>query len=437
MRALVFLPPARLAHFAHARPATIHPDVVPDSVDPAAASLDDWSVSEVDVPPGVPWQVLHPRLLDETRAEESRKRVRIDSPVVVIETPTRPVSIAPAVPDRLATETTEEEEGDTSKVVVGPDSDEDVSPDISLLHKVPAVRAGGNTASVDEGVRLASQSASSLQVRPPRPAYAPPPTCRFTFFRRTSCVSSTSVSAAQTTTHDASEAPPPEHEADVDHPAGGVKLVRTLPAMNAYEASFHPPSAGDGEGEASLGDSIVPPPTLHFTLAQITPLSSILSPLSLPRRDTPGAASSRINLLVVMRDMGDTARVRRLKTTTTRLELVVMDGTLTRAGVEKHLLKLVLWDHLTLTPLQPGDVVFVQNVSIQPPDPKPRLGPGFPRATVAHAAQSHNSSIQLCYRSNVTTPADAALNFDPAIAAFDAKSNRILQLVALWNHTPT
>ncbi len=287
MRALVFLPPARLAHFAHARLTTIHPDVVPDSVDPAAASLDDWSVSEVDVPPGVPWEVLHPRLLDETRAEESRKRVRIDSPVVVIETPTRPVSIAPAVPDRLATETTEEEEGDTSKVVVGPDSDEDVSPDISLLHKVPAVRAGGNTASVDEGVRLASQSASSLQVRPPRPAYAPPPTCRFTFFRRTSCVSSASVSAAQTTTHDASEAPPPEHEADVDHPAGGVKLLRTLPAMNAYEASFHPPSAGDGEGEASLGDSIVPPPTLHFTLAQITPLSSILSPLSLPRRDTP------------------------------------------------------------------------------------------------------------------------------------------------------
>ncbi|KAI3488701.1 hypothetical protein L1887_47183 [Cichorium endivia] len=280
MRALVFLPPARLAHFAHARPATIHPDVVPDSVDPAAASLDDWSVSEMDVAPGVPWEVLHPRLLDETRAEESRKRVRIDSPVVVIETPTRPVSIAPAVLDRLATETTEEDEGDTSKVVVGPDSDEDVSPDISLLHKVPAVRAGGNTASVDEGVRLASQSASSLQVRPPRPAHAPPPTCRFTFFRRTSCVSSASVSAAQSTTHDTSEAPPPEHEADVDHHAGGVKLVRTLPAMNAYEASCHPPSAGDGEGEASLGDSIVPPPrcTLPSRRSRLSPPSSRRSP---------------------------------------------------------------------------------------------------------------------------------------------------------------
>ena len=68
MRALVFLPPARLAHFAHARLTTIHPDVVPDSVDPAAASLDDWSVSEVDVPPGVPWEVLHPRLLEAYRA---------------------------------------------------------------------------------------------------------------------------------------------------------------------------------------------------------------------------------------------------------------------------------------------------------------------------------------------------------------------------------
>ncbi|GAK66016.1 uncharacterized protein PAN0_011c4238 [Moesziomyces antarcticus] len=438
MRAVVFLPPPRLADFALARLTSIHPDVVPDSVDPAAASLDDSSVSSVDVPPGVPWEVLHPRLLDETR-EGGRKRVRIDSPVIVIETPTRPISIAPVV-DRIATETTEEE-GDTSKVIVGPDSDEEVSPNISLLQKVPTIRADVGTASVDEQVRSASQSASSLQVRAPRPAHAPPPTCRFTFFRRASHVSSASVSAAHTTSHDTSEALPPEQEGAVDHHAGGVNLLRTLPAMNAYEASFNPPSGGEDEagcqGEGSLGDSIVPPPTLHFTLAQITSLSSILSPHSHPRRETPGAASSRLNLLVVIREIGYSTRVRRLNTTTTRLELLVMDGALTRSGVEKHLLKLVLWDHLTLTPLQPGDVVYVQNVSIQPPDPKPRLGPGFPRATVAHAAHSHNSSIQLCYRSNPTHPSDAALNFDPAIAAFDAKSNRILQLVELWNHTPT
>ncbi|KAF6767272.1 hypothetical protein PSEUBRA_003657 [Kalmanozyma brasiliensis GHG001] len=203
-----------------------------------------------------------------------------------------------------------------------------------------AIPANTSAADITESTSAATQSASSLQIRPPVPAAgAPQATCRFTFFRRSR--GSTSIGSISTASH---LAQPPESEphpasasisvgpmptAVAARPAAPIPHAPTrlaepslhkLPTMNATSAS-HDSLAFREDSLSSLAQqSILPPPTLHFALSTITPVSRILANPShyLPptsggsraRFGEVGGVSSRVNLLVVVKEVGEASRVR-------------------------------------------------------------------------------------------------------------------------------
>ncbi|TKY89850.1 hypothetical protein EX895_001147 [Sporisorium graminicola] len=688
MRSLVFLPPPNLSHFPTAayphsirqttftlashppldRPARILADetrapshnvsqqqevIVPDSVDLHQEVLhfdsvqDDESIarSEVpDAPVGVPWEVLHGvdasvagAGIDRGDARRALKRVRIRSPVLVVETPERRGFAFKAQNPRAGGEGSSdgqehvydqegrtEVEADKSRVVLGEESDSgdehaDTSNsivrrsivadetnatlpclatehtsnagvdqsrhdtdqsshryDLSLVAAIPVSRVAAakaanhstsSTAAPPERVSAdtnpASQSASSLQIRPPVPAAVgagePQATCRFTFFsKRAAPRASNSITAASATNHALADdepstqlQPAPTHAcpstvaaAPTHNDRGESSIRATLPTMNAYEASYDslPFRAAPSEASLEQQHSILPPPILHFTLAHVTPLSRILAqPMHYISSSTPRAArfgadgaaalggvSSRVNLLVVVKEVGEVKRVRNRFAVdapntaarsargdvgrgvsrafeeaareqnasdsrdgkTERLELVVMDGrmspirrlidhdsmeewSLVEEPEEKSLFTVVLWGAiardwsnpalslpdlgldldptttpattLTPTPLQPGDVISLTNLalsprppllpSLPPSDAKRRLGTGLAAkiSLAAHASARNKSAVELCYRSHTLHPhTDAPRNFDDAVAAFDLRSRRVLELCRLW-----
>lgn len=217
-----------------------------------------------------------------------------------------------------------------------------------------------------------------------------------------------------------------------------------------------------------------------------------------------GGVTNKVNLLVVVKEVGEVELVRdRVRVDsagqagqatrstrgrlhdgrTERVALVVMDGSISSIArwvddvrssdisvvdeVEsKCLLQLVVWGELarewvasaTLdvssqqasrcspslrpTPLRPGDVISVCNVSLSRSTAcstcstrglrrGTRLG-SHPIAPTAHASPANNSTIELCYRSTVLSPLDNARNFHPSLAAFDLKSKNVDRLRRLW-----
>ncbi|CBQ68301.1 conserved hypothetical protein [Sporisorium reilianum SRZ2] len=572
MRSLVFLPPPTLSQFGtsptrqttftvpsplhHHRAVRILADEtrrtvanehVPDSVDPHHELFEeqDESIarSEVpDAPAGVPWEVLH-RDVVEARAH---KRVRIRSPVLVIETPERrPPSarVAHGTGSTHCQEVGADAEADKSRVVLGQDSDDDGEhddtgeqkpdsripamiadetnaalpyltvehrsndaeanaalrdtehsdqrrDDLSLLAGIPISRAAPAAAQgVDaQHTHQASQSASSLQIRPPIPAAvtaaAPQATCRFTFFSKRPPPLSTSVATVSRDIDRNTHAQPPTPALALAHdPPAAMHPAKPhdtsllpLPEMNAFEATYDSLPFRIGASE-SAEHSIVPPPTLQFTLAHITPVARILAqPMqfisAVPRAGSVGGVSSKVNLLVVVKEVGEMVYVRDgfaakkgAEGRTERVELLVMDG---RMGVrpaesvsvvdepaERYLFTVVLWGPLapswttpspdptsspptttTPTPLHPGDVLALTNLTLSPRTPphadKRRLGTGVPaRITVAHASTHAAARIELCYRADASA-AHGARNFDAELAHFDLRSRRVLELARLW-----
>lgn len=503
---------------------------VPDSVDPhiPLESVEEGSLARSivdDAPQGVPWELLHPK---------EKRRVRIKSPILAIETPERLPTRKQAVVvrgeeedvDRSRFEVGDEEAADGSRIVIGQDSDEEELPAAAStqsrsMERNPRLRktgcrdeqqatsagdgrskvrgdltmeAGGEISlaaglsvecfpplarpplfdsrpledsSLDESnqhLTSAEASPSSLQVRPPIPAaeeetqpsldetsisasasslaIRPPipaapaagastSICRFTFFSskpssRRSLVPP-DVTVQEPSSIPTLSPPPPPLPAPLLAQDGG--LHSTLPTMNDFGASL----IADPSAESSTflaGESILPPPTLHFTLSSITPLSRILahpaqylsSPNLLSARNTPGGASTKVNLLVVIKDIGEVMRVRNKfhapqppptrsevrgvssafaaalreervgDGKTERLELIVLEGTMsptkrlreTDSGAweaveevaSKHLFKVVLWgalarqctsdstDEPNAVGLRPGDVIHLQNISL-------------------------------------------------------------------------
>lgn len=603
---LVFLPPPHLSLFA-VPPSSAHhvrlhlaPSAcvsagkgeaaeVADSVDVHGAPLGGEPESIVlssvpDAPTQVPWERLHgPELAPlspQLGGARVRKRVRIRSPVLAIETRDR--TSHPASRKRAPPLDTQRVQGsiqadtdcdqDTSRIVLGQDSDDDEdqarSRPLAALTQAPTkdnrsleyvesyydfVETEADTSRVDLGrvsdsdeqdehttagwvtdtlellpalgllvtedhasasmheAKSASTSisASSLPIRPPIPA----PTCRFTFFSkprrepRRACTTSTSttppivlVQAPPESTHSGQsvESANPHSrtsasavEVEVEDASAGILAqepsysIRPMPTMNATSASYTSLEVSQADLltcahekaecnsiDAGDGHSILPPPTLHFSLAAVTPLSHILadpirfiSPTSIPRRETPGAISGKVNLLVVVKEIGKVVRARSKFALdlachyadtgpgfhspatqggvgrdgkTERVELLVMDGSMSRTQIdtplETYLFKLVLWGQLarhwtTPTALHTGDVISVTNLTLYPQS-HPRLGPGFPTkpSLAAHASSTH-TSLELCYR------AHAPPTFDPALARFDLKRRRILELSALWHST--
>ncbi|CCF50491.1 hypothetical protein NDA11_001202 [Ustilago hordei] len=386
--------------------------VVPDSVDPVFPTLEidaegEWEESIAksivrDAPPGVPWEVFHPQpsppvlvptIADEThpvdpRAEKEegrgsgRKKVRIESPVLVIETPERnPASVSIRAsqtfgevqgqvdPSRVhvdaaesihGEEEEEEEDGgvDKSRVNVGDDSAELSSSEdgTRLLHRSLRLGFAGIAASavpdaardhVERMVEAESSnnaSESSLQIRVPVAAFRPAATatgrgrvgragqtCKFSFFSKPSSRSTTSFVLAS-----AAERPPPiaapkqdgSKAAQIPSAIASAEARIELPEMNDHNATlaFSLPSSSTPSHPSHLdsmlaGQSILPPPTLHFTLSSITPVSRILSHPShfLPSSHSrpgmvasaiPGAISHKVNLLVVVKQVGQVTRVR-------------------------------------------------------------------------------------------------------------------------------
>ncbi|SPC62815.1 uncharacterized protein UHOD_05668 [Ustilago sp. UG-2017b] len=382
--------------------------VVPDSVGPVFPALEidaegGWEESIAksivrDAPPGVPWEVLHPQpsppvlvrtIADEThpvdpRAEKGegrgsgRKRVRIESPVLVIETPERnPASVSirasqtfgevqgqvdPSRVDVDAAESIDGEEKDggvdKSRVNVGDDSAELSSSEdgTRLLHRSLRLGFAGIAASavpdaardhVERMVEAESSnnaSESSLQIRVPVAAFRPAATatgrgrveragqtCKFSFFSKPSSRSTTSFVLAS-----AAERPPPiaapkqdeSKAAQLPSAIPSAEARIELPEMNDHNATlaFSLPSSSTPSHPSHLdsmlaGQSILPPPTLHFTLSSITPVSRILSHPShfLPSSHSrpgmvasaiPGAVTHKVNLLVVVKQVGQVTRVR-------------------------------------------------------------------------------------------------------------------------------
>ena len=224
------------------------------------------------------------------------------------------------------------------------DSGADLTTDRSLLalYHLPALApAADRTTSAYEGEEA---SASSLQIRAPIPAT----TCRFTFFSKRPSRTNTSTAytpadvpsvilhppapaslsvgspvACQDRSSDVDPARPPSPKGQLVAPTEDQEpscIRRTLPPMNDRNASLCTFLGADDSDASSMGgmQSIVPPPTLHFSLAGITPVARIIAHplhfLSAPRprwgAETLGAASSRVNLLVVVKEVGDVTRVR-------------------------------------------------------------------------------------------------------------------------------
>lgn len=572
--------------------------------------------SEVDdAPLGVPWEILHGEAVGVRgergkvqEASRAQKRVRIRSPVPVIETPERrgdafgckSLARGGGSKDGLDADREasldEEGEGDKSRVVVGEESDSDeeqadrsnsVLPsivvdetsatvpsmtsesrsnlgadqsdpersdlryDLSLLAGIPFSRAtaaiqtdtttsaSATTAPVEQATRE-SQSASSLQIRPPIPAAVPQATCRFTFFSKRPPQASTSLLTIDplpeepSTQLDAPPPPPPPLPAHLIRQNNRSPPIHTtLPTMNAFTATYDslplPPTGGPNDSLEQ--HSIIPPPTLHFSLSSITPLARIIAhPMHYVSSSTTrfganvGGVSSKVNLLVVVKEVGEVVRVRSRVVVdppqaagvgkgvrrsvrgemgkgvgrafeealrgqqqegvgdgrTERLELIVMDGRMSpvqrlihnddsseRSVVEepeeKSLFTVILWGQLarswstptptshpttlTPTPLQPGDILSLTNLSLSltPQLPininiKKRLGTGLPpppstklSLAAAHASLANKSQLELCYRSHVKNIVeDGWRNFDDDVARFDVKSRRVLELCRLW-----
>ncbi|GAC95834.1 hypothetical protein PHSY_003411 [Pseudozyma hubeiensis SY62] len=408
---------------------------VPDSVDPHLANPisdheESVATSEVlDAPKGVPWEILHAHLLPTARdairkgedgsdAQRDRKRVRIRSPVLVIETPERQRASRQRTivmqdsgsghdgkQDSTGEDASAGDDVDKSRVIVEDDSFEqmeqhgqdgdttssvgalfppavladettnasdsrriasgndtsaasqnalDAQPDLnavqdtSLLAGFSASGAASRSAPATSVSRdrlllsaLApteaedSNSASSLLVKPPIPAAIPAQTCRFTFFSKRPSLAPTCVTSD--VGRDQVELPAPNptqphvdaanQAVNITQPAkvttherlGESSLHQTLPTLNDFAASFdshpyHPHTLPP----ADESHSIQPPPTLHFNLGGITPVAQILAnPMHFLTHGSGGAprsgvggVSSKINLLVVVKEVGEVQSVR-------------------------------------------------------------------------------------------------------------------------------
>lgn len=467
MRSLVFLPPPALTSFpsgsshstlttaftipsSHRAPiprviadeTRIDPPAeetlqqVPDSVDPHLANPisdqeESIATSQVlDAPHGVPWEILHAHLLptapdsnkeggNESDVRRDRKRVRIRSPVLVIETPERQrasrqrtigtrnsgshhdgeqdyigegasagddVDKSRVVVEDDSFEAIEQQgqDGDTSSSVdasfppavladettnasdsgrnayrsetsdasnrsnrrLGAQPDLEAAHNISLLRGIPASEAASRSApatsfSRDRSIPLAvteaedSNSASSLLIKPPIPAAIPAQTCRFTFFSKRPSLAPTCVTSDAVQDHvELPTTNPTQPHIDAAHQSvnitqppkvatrerlGESSIHQTLPTLNDFPASFdshpyHPHTLPP----ADESHSIQPPPTLHFNLTSITPVAQILAnPMQFLThgsggvpRSAVGGVSSRVNLLVVVKEVGEVQLVR-------------------------------------------------------------------------------------------------------------------------------
>ncbi|SNX85282.1 uncharacterized protein MEPE_03991 [Melanopsichium pennsylvanicum] len=205
-----------------------------------------------------------------------------------------------------------------------------------LLNPLPAFAA--SLMDCSNSFQANEASPSSLQIRAPVPAQ----TCRFTFFSKRPRQDTSYATTIPSLVVDPPESPPVANEHSIDasdaldiSDAVAARAIRpdfaryeirasnsirpTLPSMNASNASYD--SLGLINSNAiqdSLGaQSILPPPTLHFALNTITTLARILANpmhyLSAPRPrfgGILGAASCRVNLLVVVKEIGEMSRVR-------------------------------------------------------------------------------------------------------------------------------
>ncbi|KAJ9473865.1 hypothetical protein PHBOTO_003964 [Pseudozyma hubeiensis] len=466
MRSLVFLPPPSLTSFptgsSHSTLTTAftipsshrippprviadetRPDPlanetlqqVPDSVDPHLENPitdqeESIALSQVlDAPQGVPLEILHAHLFptapdpnregdDDSDTRRDRKRVRIRSPVLVIETPERQrASRQRAIEtrnsrsnhngeqDSTGEDASAGDDVDKSRVVVEDDSFEEVEqqgqdgdtstivdalfppavladettnasdslriasrndtsaasgdaldaqPDLDTVHDVSllaGIPAFGEASKLGPATSLSrdrlipsavaqteaedSNSASSLLIKPPIPAAIPAQTCRFTFFSKRPSLAPTCVTSDAV--HDHVELPatnPTQPHIDAAHQSvnitqppkvatrerlGDSSIHQTLPTLNDFPASFdshpyHPHTLPP----ADESHSIQPPPTLHFNLTSITPVAQILAnPMQflthgsggVPRSGV-GGVSSRVNLLVVVKEVGEVQSVR-------------------------------------------------------------------------------------------------------------------------------
>ncbi|KAN0065800.1 hypothetical protein ACQY0O_000930 [Thecaphora frezii] len=162
------------------------------------------------------------------------------------------------------------------------------------------------------------------------------------------------------------------------------ETLKWVEEVESRDGSRRSSYGSDGITYSSELDSIPPPPTLHFALAAITPLSRILAQphaylqgnfqMGYGARNmaAAAAASGKVNLLVVVKEVGEISLVNAKYPTdlarrpgptgqgehlgpstgkTERVELVVMDGKPDGAQDgpqqgEKHFFKVVLWGSL-------------------------------------------------------------------------------------------
>ncbi|KAF8610180.1 hypothetical protein BDV93DRAFT_430371 [Ceratobasidium sp. AG-I] len=165
---------------------------------------------------------------------------------------------------------------------------------------------------------------------------------------------------------------------------------------------------------SSASSSVANFPSFHFSLRSLTPLRIALTPA--------GRGSVRATLLVAV------------------LEVDGPDPITTKAGVETHLMRLVVgdddgavgkitaWGETALEwggakrmqGLRRGDVVLLSDVLVTstPPDP-PTLS----------ASPRYNSGIQLCYRTVVRTDQDSRLQPDLRLGETDACVRRVAAFV--------
>lgn len=290
---------------------------------------------------------------------------------------------------------------------------------------------------------------------------------------------------AQAWTHDASAADTPGEASRVGlTPWAGARSAGIRPNMKSCQFPRLVKSADLTIDESSStfagGESIPPPPSLHFLPSALTSITDVL------RDPRPWIqARKQISVLVLVREVGEVKEVTSTnwtgagrnrigadpeRSTTLRAEMVVMDK-------GYGLLRVVLWDHCAsewageevnddmsiddpsvaasfrpapLMPLRPGDVVALSGLTIALDAPTGlgastrRLGPGQPRIPfqgqvtagapiAAHAVASPRtrSAAEMCYRSDVRNTRDARINFDEAFAVFDRQRRLVSPLIGL------
>ena len=304
------------------------------------------------------------------------KRVRIHSPVLVVETPARPrhkPSSLVHLPDQPDPDE-DADVGDVSRVIIDPDPDPDQSEEIQ-----------------DDSVDIQGSSDGDERVSAPQTR---PAVCRFSFFTkaRPSAEGAVELLPAQSP----AESPLPRSDASTTFTttAGvSVSVSRSIDVLDALNpmagmqqpdttvAKRHPnvdrirrlevPSGNTSNDGSRIstesrsisfgGESIPPPPTLHFALGSVTALARILSsPLGFANQSHggPAARSNKANLLVVIKEMGEMSlasvkypvdNAPDPRGRSERRELVVMDGRPnSRIGLpgERYLFRVVLWGRL-------------------------------------------------------------------------------------------